>query len=78
MLHRRANHERCFSSHLLLALQDLLLVLLERGRLVRTQKLRARAVRTQALCRLLGRLLMNGIVVALPRAMVLLATIDAT
>ena len=72
MLQRRANHEWSFGSQLLFTLHDLLLVFLECSGLVRTQKFRARAVRAQALRRLL-----LVVVVALPRCMVLLGTVDA-
>ena len=71
---RRANHEGSFGSQLLFTLHDLLFVFLECSRLVRAQKLRARAVRAEALRRLL---LVGAIALALPRRMVLLATVDA-
>lgn len=71
MLQRRANHEGSLGCELLFTLQNLLLVFLECSGLVRTQKFRARAVRAQALRRLLL------VAVALPRCMVLLATVDA-
>ena len=84
---RVADHEGRLSRHLGLALEDLLLVLLQRGRLVlvgrggggsrccRGEEFRARTVRSQALLRLMMVMLIVGRGGALPGAMMLLLAI---